>query len=924
MRMNGVRGIARPVWSIKWPREVRFSRNNPGTPAPDGTRHWWKGSRQKVAPPWHRLPCRLLIAFFLCQRILFAQSTTGTERIPRHRNRLADEASPYLRLHANDPVDWYPWGEEALEKARRENKPIFLSIGYSTCFWCHVMQREVFSKQQIADYLNAHFICIKVDREERPDLDDVYMLSLQIYLKLAGSSEGGGWPLSLFLTPEAKPIAGGTYFPPQDQPGRMGFPTVLRQIQNAWNTRQADLKNTADLVARDVARLSSPSPAVTIPTLDAKLIELSVSAVVQRYDQEFGGFDFDPAAPEGTKFPNPSRIQLIQAQVGRELSQSREDAAMVDKTLSAMAAGGIHDHLGGGFHRYSTDRRWQIPHFEKMLYDNAQLTEVYLDAYRRTGREQYLRIAEETLQFVHEELTSPQGGFYSALDAETDGIEGKYYVWEKPEIDKILSASDLRVFVATYGLDEPSPFEHGYVLRWPRPLNESAEQLGLPLAELQSRLRDIQGQLLAARRKRAPLLRDEKIITAWNGLMIRAYAKAGQILKRREYIDRAERAALLLLSAHRDTGGRLLRMSQPGHAVPAFLDDYAYLASGLLALYEATGEEKWLSSARRLTDDQMKYFWDQQRGGFYFTAKDQPVPMVRLKSAFDGEMPSGNSVSAQNLVKLARFKTDEIYRTAAQKTFLAFAPQLQQAPANLPCLALALQEYLHWYGGPSSGAAGDDLFAGSPSSPSSNPNLSPGSGSGTDSQIPQHRPGVSSADRQLRGVLEPSAEEARQHPDIHVRAYLSRDRFTPGDSCEIAIEIEVEQGWHLNANPPQPDFVIPVQVSLLETTPLRLEDVKYPAGAPLKVAGSEEPLSVYQGRVWITGRLVAGQNFSSARIPLELQVRYQLCDDQKCLQPKTLQLKSDVSIASVAQPSRPMNSDLFQRLKEFPQPVLDR
>jgi hypothetical protein len=384
--------------------------------------------------------------------------------------------------------------------------------------------------------------------------------------------------------------------------------------------------------------------------------------------------------------------------------------------------------------------------------------------------------------------------------------------------------------------------------------------------------------------------------------MIRTYARAGQILKRREYVDRAERAALLLLSKHRDTTGRLLRIAPAGQPVPAFLDDYAFFASGLLALYEATGEEKWLSSARRLMEDQMKFFWDTQHGGFFFTAADQPVPIVRLKSAFDSEMPSGNSVSAQNLIKLARFKSDEHYRDAAQKTFLAFAPQLEQTPASFPCLALALQDYLHWYGGPRSNSAGDDLFAAGSSGPGPAP-------PGTD-----RADATKTRDPQLQVAMEPSVEEAGKHPHIQVRAYLSKDRFTPGERCDIALEIQIEPGWHLNANPPHPDFVIPVQISLTEATPLVLENVTYPAGVPLRVEGSNEPLSVYEGRIWIAAT-VRERVRLSAPFPLELQLRYQACDEQKCLQPKTLQLRGEIPVASIAQPARSINTDLFQRLK---------
>ena len=847
-------------------------------------------------------------------QILKEKPRQNAKEFGSRQNHLARESSPYLRMHSTNPVDWYPWGPEALQKALSENKPIFLSVGYSTCFWCHVMERQVFENEEIAAYMNEHFINIKVDREERPDIDDVYMTSLQVYFQLAQSTQGGGWPLSIFLTPDGKPIAGGTYFPPKETPGLTSFPTVLRQIQTAWKTRENDVRTTADLITREVTRLSTPSLTQSPVKPGPELVHAVLQSIESAYDPVEGGLDFDPKSPEGAKFPMACRLQLLQSQVGRPPAQGQKDPAeMLDVTLQKIAAGGIWDHLGGGFHRYATDRRWRVPHFEKMLYDNAQLAEIYVEAYRRTGRDQYRQTAEGIFEFVQRELTGPHGDFYSALDAETDGIEGAFYTWTKAELEKHLSAANLRIFTIVYGLDQPSALETGSVLSLPRPLPDVAETLGMPVSELEIRLAEMKKTMLAVRQKRSPLRKDDKVLTAWNGLMIRAYARGGQILKRQDYLEAASKAAARILAEHRDPNGGLLRINASlSEQQPAFLEDYAFLVSGLLALYDATHQDKWLNAARRLTDDQMSAFWDQKQGGFFFTSNRQEIVLTRLKNAYDHEMPSGNSVSVQNLVRLARLRSDETYRKHAEKTLEAFGNQLQDAPERSAYMAISLQEFLHWYGTPESQAAGEGLFSGGPSMVN-RPRAE---------KTPQFKEARPDGDQAANASLHfpehpgaivqllPDAESAAKSPHLAARGFLETDSLTPGKNCRLAIELVIEPGWHLNANPAQPDFLKPLTVSLSDPAGRQLQDIIYPQGEAFTVTGIDQPLSVYQGQVTVQATLPVPADASDA-LPVQIDVRVQLCNNQSCAAPTVLRLQGLIPISSSSQPARSVNQVFF-------------
>src|SRR5579884_3632255 len=613
----------------------------------------------------------------------------------KHTNRLSRESSPYLLQHAHNPVAWYPWGEEAFAKAKKEGKLVFLSIGYSSCHWCHVMERESFENEEIAKILNQHFVCIKVDREERPDIDNVYMTALQVI----PPRQNGGWPLSMFLTPSGKPIVGGTYWPPEDkdiQGNKMrGFKTVLKIVQEAWTEQRKQLEEVADRNADRTRRaLVGLALGNAIVPLNRDLVKTTIEEIKHSFDPEYGGFGAPARNFRGPKFPTPPRLALLQHEARRQKAKELDD--MLALTLDHMALGGIH--------RYSTERTWTVPHFEKMLYDNAQLCEVYAEAYQTTKKPQYRRVLEQTIAFIAREMTAPEGGFYSALDADAQGEEGRFYVWTKKEIDAALADADkslAALFQRVYGLDgEPNFESHYHILTLPRPLAEQARDLKLTEEQLGSRLAPLREKLFQARTKRQRPFLDTKILTAWNGQMIAGLAVAGQALGDKKSIARAIRAAEFVLKTLRTDKGRLLRTygAAPGQKAEArlnaYLDDYAFLVHGLLCLHDATQEKRWLEEAKRLTDLMVQLYADEKRGGFFYTSNDHETLFARGKEQYDGAYPSSNSMAARNLVRLWQKTGENRYAQLAEKTFQALAGPLKENPGNLTALADALAMYL--------------------------------------------------------------------------------------------------------------------------------------------------------------------------------------------------------------------------------------
>ncbi len=613
-----------------------------------------------------------------------------------HTNRLAQEKSPYLLQHAHNPVDWHAWGEEAFDVARYEDKPIFLSVGYSTCHWCHVMERESFEDDRIAEILNRHFVPVKVDREERPDVDRIYMLFVQ------ATTGSGGWPMSVWLTPDLKPFFGGTYFPPDNRYGRPGFAFILQRIAEAWRADRARLVESGVAIVEELRKQSEVAPSAAF--LNDGPLESGYHAFRRIFDPDLGGFGGAP------KFPRPSVHNFLLRYYAR--SGNHEALEMVLKTLQAMARGGMNDQLGGGFHRYSVDDRWFVPHFEKMLYDQAQLATSYLEAFQITGQASCAAVARNVLEYVLRDMTHPEGGLYSAEDADSviDPAqpdvkgEGAFYVWSQDEIAARLGSPAAEWFCYAYGVQETGnvaedpqdEFTGKNILYEARTAAEVAARFGVDVDEVLASLAASRNVLLEARSKRVRPHLDDKILTAWNGLMISAFALGAQVLDEPRYLAAARRAADFILGRLFDghTGVLMRRYRDDEAAISGFLDDYAFFTQALVDLYETCFELRYLETAERLAEEIGEWFEDPEHGGFFSTADNDASLLLRMKDDYDGAEPSGNSIAALNLLRLAQMAGRDDFRVAAEKTLLAFASRLQAMPAGIPQMLVTLDHYL--------------------------------------------------------------------------------------------------------------------------------------------------------------------------------------------------------------------------------------
>jgi uncharacterized protein YyaL (SSP411 family)/aryl-alcohol dehydrogenase-like predicted oxidoreductase len=583
----------------------------------------------------------------------------------KHTNRLIGETSPYLLQHAHNPVDWYPWGDEALERARAEDKLILLSVGYSACHWCHVMERESFEDEAIAKIMNEGFVNVKVDREERPDIDEIYMAAT-----VAMNRGQGGWPMTVFLTPELEPVFAGTYFPPHDMHGRPGFSTVLMQVSRAWHEDRASLRQRAGEFAEVLRRHQSLGPPLSVGERELKQ---ALGQYSQEFDAEYGGFGPAP------KFPPAVGISLL-LRLHRRFGDPHA-LAMARVTLEAMARGGLYDHVGGGFARYSTDRRWLVPHFEKMLYDNALLSKAYLEGFQVTGDEFYRRVAVETLDYILREMVAPEGGIYSSSDADSEGEEGRFFVWTPEQIADVLDEEEARGFNAYYDISPVGNWEGVSIPNTPRPLDAVAEGLGVASDELERSLEAAREKVYVARQRRVKPGLDDKIITAWNGLMIGALAEGYRVLGEPRYLEAAERAAGFILEKLSREDGGLYRTYREGKAhLSAVLEDYAYLGEALIDLYEAGGSLDWLREAERLLDRTLADFRDEDTGSFFNTASDHEKLIMRYRDGADGATPSGNAVAAHALVRLSYHLDRPELRHAAAGAIKAFGPLISRFP----------------------------------------------------------------------------------------------------------------------------------------------------------------------------------------------------------------------------------------------------
>jgi uncharacterized protein len=591
-------------------------------------------------------------------------------------NRLANETSPYLLQHKDNPVDWYPWGEEALSRARAEDRPIMLSIGYAACHWCHVMEHESFEDPATAALMNELFVNIKVDREERPDLDTIYMAAVQA---ITGQ---GGWPMTVFLTPEGEPFYGGTYFPPEPRHGMPAFRTVLESIAGAYNQRREDVAKNATVLRERLQSDVQFAGQRGDDALTAAALDRAVDRLATEFDWTHGGFGGAP------KFPQPMTLDFLLRQHAR--TGSAQSLDFVERTLQKMVGGGLYDQLGGGFHRYSVDARWLVPHFEKMLYDNALLVPVYVHAYLLTGNPSYRRVATETLDWATREMVDEAGGFSATLDADSEGHEGKFYVWTLNELTALLGDEDAPLVSAYYDVTRRGNFEGTNILNVPQPIDAVAARAGVDVARLQRAIDRARPILFAARERHVHPGRDEKVLTAWNGLMIRAFAEAAVALNRDDYRATAERAANFALATLR-RDGRLLRTYKDGRStLNGYLEDYAFLADGLLALYAATFDPRWLSEAHALAETMVAQFWDDASGGFFDTGKDHEALIARPKSVFDNAIPAGNSVAVEVLQRLAAIFDDVGFAAKATSVLDSLWETMAQYPTGFGRILCAL------------------------------------------------------------------------------------------------------------------------------------------------------------------------------------------------------------------------------------------
>jgi uncharacterized protein YyaL (SSP411 family) len=773
-------------------------------------------------------------------------------------NALARETSPYLLQHAHNPVNWHPWGPDAFERARAENKPIFLSVGYSSCHWCHVMERESFENEAVAGILNAHFVSIKVDREERPDVDEIYMTAVQIV------TQHGGWPMSVFMTADGKPFFGGTYFPPDDRYGRMGFISLLERISEIWRTRPDDvMKDAENLTAtvRDhLARARIPAEGA----LDNALLRRSIEQIFDGFDNVRGGFGSRP------KFPPNNALPLLLHLRETSGPSARLDA-MNTLTLDQMAMGGLHDHLAGGFHRYSTDERWLLPHFEKMLYDNALLSRSYAQAGALYNNAEYSRVARGVYDWVLREMTSPEGGFYSTLDADSEGHEGKFYVWSKTEIEQILgqdSAEFCKIFnILADGNFKEESTGQDTGLNIPHltlPWSDHARRLNLPESELRAQADKWKATLLAERIKRVWPGLDDKILTAWNALMISSLACGARWLKEPRYQAAAVKAAEFLLANLRQNGRWLATHRNGQSKLAAYLDDHAFLAVAFLDLYETTGEARWKAEAIAMAGLMDRHFSDPHGDGYFFTADDHERLLARTKDPVDKAIPSGNGWAAQALVRLADLTGDGACRAKAVALFQDFQGLMERAPQATESLLLGLAHNLN-----------------------------------STASAPANTPAAAA-----------KANPIATRGPVMAELLLETDAAAVGGTLRAAVRLTTDQGWHVQAHSEKKEEAAATRVTLFDADWARLAQVKYPQAEKLKTIQGDE-LAVYSGTALIFVALSVPADATLGRQMLQLKVRFQACNDRVCEKPEEVLLSQVVEVAAAGTPVKAVNEAVF-------------
>lgn len=768
-------------------------------------------------------------------------------------NRLAKSASPYLLQHAHNPVDWYPWGSEAFEKARKENKPIFLSVGYSACHWCHVMERESFADPAIARLLNDAFVCVKVDREERPDVDAVYMAALQAF------SGGGGWPMNMILMPDGRPFFGMTYLPPRDKEGGEGLETLVKRVKDAWRDNRKELERDAENLSAAARKLASAEGGLNRRgPIRPDLARATLQELSEQFDPNYGGFGSNSRKPKSPKFPEPTNLLFLLDLVenpkllkDKELTERARE--MVLTTMDNIARGGIRDHLGGGIHRYSTDRYWTVPHFEKMLYDNALWISLCARAHALTGDARWKVEADDAAGFLDNEMLQPGGGFSSSLDADTDGQEGLTYLWSKSELESVLKGQpDAELFRTVFALKQAPNFEdRDYILaifeRWPSLTEEnklSEEAIRRKLAPLKKRLVEV-------RKTRKQPAKDDKRLTSWTGLAIGGLADAGRLTGNKRALELARNAASFLLDKHKQN--KRLRHVSRGEVYSGedpFLEDYAYLIFGLNRLHSATGEAKWLDESKTLAEQMIKLFEDPANGGFYETTADAKELFVRPRNWFDGALPSPAGLATQELLMLAGATADQKFADSARRSIEAASGYFSSAPDAVLSFVRA---------GMILPAVPDDAELASP----------------------------------------PAKKPAKPQPVAVKPATQKPIVIAPGAEVVIELELLIEKGFHTYANPSTAESAKPTEVTLddLASKPLELVNVDYPAGEVKQIASSGiEPVAIYEGKQVLKAWLRVPRDVPEKEVDGVFVISYQVCTDQYCLPPAKLRVPVKVVV----------------------------
>ncbi|HKB08323.1 MAG TPA: DUF255 domain-containing protein [Candidatus Polarisedimenticolia bacterium] len=791
------------------------------------------------------------VSVFALAACLAAFAAPGARAASGRSNHLAGQSSPYLLQHADNPIDWYPWGEEAFRRATKEDRPIFLSIGYSACHWCHVMERETFSDDEVGRLVNERFVSIKVDREERPDLDAIYMNAV---LVMTGR---GGWPMTVFLTPDRKPFFSGTYFPKED------FKKLIQSVAEGWKSRRQEVLTSAQTIATVVADLQHSAEKPADGKAGTDLLAGAAGAWKSMFDAQHGGFGKAPKFP-----PHGALLVLLEA------NRSRGDAqaiGMVTRTLDAMARGGIYDQIGGGFHRYSTDEKWLTPHFEKMLYDNALLVPVYLDAWKASGRDDFRRIAEETLGWVARDMTDARGGFYATVDADSEGEEGRYYLWTRAQIEEAVGPADGAIVGDYFGVTDAGNSAGGRnILNVPVPPREFAQKRGMTEDALRLTVDRARASLLRARARRPAPHKDDKILAGWNGLMISAYADAYRLTGSADYRRAAESAARFVLQNLKKDGVLRVSWRQGKVGPPGFLDDYAFLARGLLDLYDATSTSAWREEATRLVRSAER-FVDRDRGGYFLAAAGQRDLIVRPKSLVDDALPSGNAVMTECLLRLSGAADSGAMRAEALRTLDLAAPFLATSPTAAPYMVLAAT----MRDGNAAGATG--ARAAADRAPSRPDPADPPTAGGS----PAAR-----GDRVVNGTI-----VGRPNPQrVATSSVTLPDRpVRPGQAVTMSIRLDIAPTWHVNSNQPSLEYLIPTAVRLADERAARVDQIAYPEAHLVQLKFADTKLSVYEGANTIRVTLRPPSDSAQGERPVPLRLTYQACNDATCLAPETVE-----------------------------------